>query len=335
MSNRPPSMRDVARLAGVSLSTVSRVMRGVPGVSPVVRERVQSAADELSYVVSRNASGLVTGRTGRVAVIVPFLQPWFFGSVLAGISDTLRHADLDMLVHQVGELRGQRGWTRSLPLRRNSDAVITVSMDLSSEECERLDDVGVPLVLTGQKVPGRACVFIDDRQGAAKATRHLLNLGHTRVAYIGSTGGPWLSLSSRHRLEGYRAAMADAGLPEWSVLSSPGRRGGELAMGELLAEHHPPTAVLTEFDDMAMGAYRTLRRSGVPVPGAISLMGFDNHEVASVLDLTTVDQAPRAIGAAAAELTIGILNEDAPHRHVEMPTQLILRQSTSTVRERP
>lgn len=335
MSNRPPSMRDVARLAGVSLSTVSRVMRGVPGVSPVVRERVQSAADELSYVVSRNASGLVTGRTGRVAVIVPFLQPWFFGSVLAGISDTLRRADLDMLVYQVGELRGQRGWTRSLPLRRNSDAVITVSMDLSTGECARLDDVGVPLVLTGQKVTGRTCVFIDDRRGAAKATRHLLNLGHTRVAYIGSTGGPWLSLSSRHRLEGYRAAMADAGLPEWSVLSSPGRRGGELAMGELLSEHHPPTAVLAEFDDMAMGAYRTLRRSGVSVPGTISLMGFDNHEVASVLDLTTVDQAPRAIGAAAAELTIGVLNDGAPHQHVEMPTQLILRQSTSTVRERP
>lgn len=335
MSNRSPSMRDVARLAGVSLSTVSRVMRGVPGVSPVVRERVQSAADELSYVVSRNASGLVTGRTGRIAVIVPFLQPWFFGSVLAGIGDTLRRADLDMLVYQVGELPGPRGRTHALPLRRNCDAIITVSMDLSTEECERLDDVGVPLVLTGQKVPGRTCVFIDDRQGAAKATRHLLNLGHTRVAYIGSTGGPWLSFSSRHRLEGYRTAMADAGLPEWSVLSSPGRRGGELAMGELLSEHHPPTAVLTEFDDMAMGAYRTLRRSGVSVPGTISLMGFDNHEVASVLDLTTIDQAPRAIGAAAAELTIGVLNDGSPHQHLEMPTQLILRQSTSTVRERP
>ena len=333
MSNRPPSMRDVARLAGVSLSTVSRVMRGVPGVSPTVRERVQNAADELSYVVSKNASGLVTGRTGRVAVIVPFLQPWFFGSVLAGISDTLRRADLDMLVYQVGELRGQRGWTRSLPLRRNSDAVITVSMDLSTEECERLDDVGVPLVLTGQKVPGRAGVSIDDRLGAAKATRHLLNLGHTRVAFLGSTGGSWLSLSSRNRLSGFQDAMADAGLPPWHVLTSPGHRGGELAMGELLSDHRPPTAVLAEFDDIAMGAYRTLRRSGISVPGAISLMGFDNHEAAGVLDLTTVDQSPQAIGAAAAGLTVDLLNGDAPaDRQVEMPTRLILRQSTSVPR---
>ncbi len=330
MSKHPPSMRDVARRAGVSLSTVSRVMRAVPGVAPAVRERVQEAADELSYVVSRNASGLVTGRTGRVAVVVPFLQPWFFGSVLAGISDGLQRAGLDMLVYQVGEMRGQRGWTSSLPLRRNSDAVITVAMDLSAEECGRLDDIGVPLVLTGQCVPGRAGVFIDDRQGAAKATRHLLNLGHTRVAYIGSEGGSWRSLSSRDRLEGFQSAMVEAGLAEWSVLSTPGRRGGELAMGELLSDHRPPTAVLAESDDIAMGAHRTLRRSGISVPGAISLMGFDDHEAAAVLDLTTVDQSPRAIGAAAADLTVDILAGEAPpDRHVEMPTRLILRQSTS------
>ncbi|MEU3309469.1 LacI family DNA-binding transcriptional regulator [Nocardiopsis sp. NPDC006832] len=330
MSKHPPSMRDVARRAGVSLSTVSRVMRGVPGVAPAVRQRVQEAADELSYVVSRNASGLVTGRTGRVAVIVPFLQPWFFGSVLAGISDGLQRAGLDMLVYQVGELRRQPGWTSSLPLRRNSDAVITVAMDLSAEECGRLDDVGVPLVLTGQSVPGRAGVFIDDRQGVAKATRHLLNLGHTRVAYIGSEGGSWRGRSSRDRLEGFQSTMVDAGLAEWSVLSTPGRRGGELAMGELLSDHRPPTAVLTEFDDIAMGAHRTLRRSGIPVPGAISLMGFDNHEAAAILDLTTVDQSPRAIGTAAADLTVDILAGEAPpDRHVEMPTRLILRQSTS------
>ncbi|MBR8740281.1 LacI family transcriptional regulator [Nocardiopsis sp. MG754419] len=326
-------MRDVARRAGVSLSTVSRVMRGVPGVSPAVRERVQNAADALSYVVSRNASGLVTGRTCRVAVVVPFLQPWFFGSVLAGISDGLREADLDMLLYQVGDLRGQRGWSRTLPLRRNSDAVITVSMDLSAQECDRLDDVDVPLVLTGQHVPGRAGVSIDDVEGAAKATRHLLNLGHTRVAYIGSRGGAWLSLSSRSRLAGYRAAMAEAGLPEWSVLCSPGDEGGELAMGELLSGHHPPTAVLAEFDAIAVSAHRTLRRSGIPVPGAISLMGFDNHETAAALDLTTVDQSPRAIGAAAAALTVEILHGAAPpDRYVEMPTQLILRQSTSAPR---
>ncbi|WP_150242914.1 LacI family DNA-binding transcriptional regulator [Nocardiopsis quinghaiensis] len=333
MSSQPASMRDVADRAGVSLSTVSRVLRGAPGVAPEVRHRVQRAADELSYVVSRNASGLVTGRTGRVAVVVPFLQPWYFGVALAGISDALREADLDMLVYQVGETRARQGWTRSLPLRRNTDAVVTVSMDLSEEECRRLDDVGVPMVLVGQCVPRRASVYIDDRAGAAGATRHLLNLGHTRVAYIGSRTEEWFSTSSRHRLEGYGAAMADAGLSPWSVVRSPGHEGGGLAMGELLSDHDPPTAVLAEFDSIALGAYRTLRRSGVRVPDSVSLMGFDNHEAASVLDLTTVDQAPYDTGLAAGRLTVDILTGTARDDvQLEMPTQLILRQSTAAPR---
>ncbi|MFJ9556737.1 LacI family DNA-binding transcriptional regulator [Nocardiopsis sp. NPDC101807] len=333
MASQPASMRDVAHRAGVSLSTVSRVLRGAPGVAPDVRRRVQRAADELSYVVSRNASGLVTGRTGRVAVVVPFLQPWFFGVVLSGISDALREADLDMLVYQVGETRSREGWTRALPLRRNSDAVVTVAMDLSEDECHRLDDVGVPVVLVGQCVPGRASVYIDDRAGAAGATRHLLNLGHTRIAYIGSRREEWSSTSSRHRLEGYGAAMATAGLVPWSVGKATGHAGGELAMGELLSDRDPPTAVLAEFDDIAMGAHRILRRSGVRVPGSLSLMGFDNHAAAAVLDLTTVDQAPYDTGLTAGRLTVGILDGKArTETHVEMPTQIILRQSTAAPR---
>ncbi|MFE6450780.1 LacI family DNA-binding transcriptional regulator [Nocardiopsis dassonvillei] len=332
MASQPASMRDVAHRAGVSLSTVSRVLRGAPGVAPEVRQRVQRAADELAYVVSRNASGLVTGRTGRVAVVVPFLQPWFFGMVLAGVSDALREADLDMLVYQVGETRAREGWTRALPLRRNTDAVVTVSMDLSEEECHRLDDVGVPVVLVGQRTPDRASVYIDDRAGAAGATRHLLNLGHTRVAYIASRSEAWSSASSRHRLEGYGAAMAEAGLTPRSVAKATGHTGGELAMGELLSDHDPPTAVLAEFDDLALGAYRTLRRSGVRVPESISLMGFDNHDTAAVMDLTTVDQAPYDTGLTAGRLTVGILGGTATRLQVEMPTQLILRQSTAAPR---
>ncbi|MFD3683368.1 LacI family DNA-binding transcriptional regulator [Nocardiopsis sp. NPDC058631] len=335
MRSQPASMRDVAHRAGVSLSTVSRVLRGAPGVAPEVRRRVQHAADELSYVVSRNASGLVTGRTGRVAVIVPFLQPWFFGAALSGISDALREADLDMLVYQVGETRAREGWTRALPLRRNTDAVITVSMDLSEEECHRLDDVGVPVVLVGQSAPGRAGVYIDDRAGTAGATRHLLNLGHTRIAYIGSRLEEWSSDSSRHRLEGYEAAMAAAGLTPWSVGNATGHTDGELAMGELLSDHDPPTAVLAEFDGLAMGAHRILRRSGVRVPDAISLMGFDNHDAAAALDLTTVDQAPYDIGLTAGRLTVGVLDgTERPDTRVEMPTRIILRQSTASPRGR-
>lgn len=323
-------MRDVARRAGVSLSTVSRVLRGAPGVTPEVRERVRRTADELSYVVSRNASELVTGRTGRIAVVVPSLEPWFFAAVLAGVGEALHRAGLDMLVYQVGV----RDWAHSLPLPRNSDAVLTVSLDLSEEEYHLLDEIGVPLVLIGQRLPGRAGVFIDDHAGAAAATRHLLNLGHTRIAYIGSGTGPRLSRSSRHRLAGYEAAMDEAGFEPWSVVKAHGHEGGGLAAGELLSGLALPTAVLTESDDMALGAHRALRRSGIEIPDAISLMGFDNHNTAEVLDLTTVDQSPREIGLEAGLLTADILEGTRPHdTHVEIPTQIIPRQSTAAPRQ--
>lgn len=330
MPKRPSSMRDVARRAGVSLSTVSRVLRDAPGVTPEVRERVQRAADELAYVVSRNASGLVTGRTGRVAAVVPSLEPWFFSAVLSGVGEALYRSGLDMLVYQVGV----HEWARSLPLPGNSDAVITVSLDLSEKECRLLDRIGVPLVLTGQRVPGRACVFIDNHAGAAAATRHLLNLGHTRIAYIGSRTGPHVSRSSRDRLAGYASVMGESGFEPWSVLKSHGHEGGGLAAGELLSGLSLPTAVLAESDDMALGAHRTLRRSGIAVPETISLMGFDNHGAAEILDLTTVDQSPRDIGLEVGLLTTDILEGARPRdTHVELPTQIIPRQSTAAPKE--
>lgn len=333
MSQRQPSMRDVAHRAGVSLSTVSRVLRGAPGVAPQVRERVRRAAEELSYVVSRNASGLVTGRTGRVAVVVPRLGPWYFGTVLAGIGEVLGEANLDLLVYQLGDAVVREAWMRDLPPRRNADAVITVSMDLTEAECQRLDRIGVPLVFTGQRLPGRACVYVDNRAGAAGATRHLLNLGHTRIAFIGARTGIEPKHSSVERLTGYTSAMAESGNTPWHVTKAPGHEGGEHAMGELLSAVDPPTAVLAETDEIALGALRTLRRSRVPVPEAISVMGFDNHDAASVLDLTTVDQDPRGTGVSAGRLALEMVRgAGLRSTHVETPVQILLRQSASAPR---
>jgi DNA-binding LacI/PurR family transcriptional regulator len=179
-----PRMRDVAERAGVSLSTVSRALRGAPGVAPAVRERVERAAAELSYVVSRGASSLVTGRTGRIAVIVPFLQPWFFGVALAGVYDQLAAGGRDMLVYQVGDTAELDSYVHSLPLRRNVDAVIAVSLDLGEGDIKQLDVLRLPVVCCSQQVKGCRSVFVDNVQAAAEATRHLLNLGHRRIAYI-------------------------------------------------------------------------------------------------------------------------------------------------------
>lgn len=332
MPKRSAGMRDVARRAEVSLSTVSRVLRGVPGVAPEVRERVRAAADELSYAVSRNASGLVTGRTCRVAVVVPSLRPWFFGAVASGLGHVLHGAGLDMLVHQA---EGLEDWTRDLPLAHNSDALVAVALQVTEEQYSHMSGLAGPVVLAGEELPGRASVYIDDRAGTAGATHHLLNLGHIHIAYIGTHTEHGPSRSSAARLAGYHDAMAEAGLEPWTVTKSPGPGGGELAVGELLSHQSPPTAVLAESDDVALGAYRALRRSGVRVPEAISLMGFDDHDASATLDLTTVDQDPAALGAAAGHLAADLVHG---RRHcdtrIELPVQIVPRQSTAAPQER-
>ncbi|RCV51160.1 LacI family DNA-binding transcriptional regulator [Marinitenerispora sediminis] len=329
-------MSDVARRAGVSLSTVSRALRGAPGVSPAVRAKVARAAAELSYVVSRDASSLVTGATGRVAAIVPFLRPWFFGAALAGISAELRAAGLDMLVYEVGDAEGLDSYVRALPLRRNVDAVIAVSLDLDDRETKQLDEIGVPVVYCSQRAEGRPSVFIDNAAAAAAATRFLLNLGHRRIAYVQSRDETGFSWISRHRRDGYLQAMAEAGAEAVVVTERDGPRGGAAAAARLLGAPNPPTALFAESDDVAMGALGVLRRSRVPVPEAVSVVGFDNHDVAEVLDLTTVAQPVSELGAAAARLAARLLRGGAdPAEHVLLPTELVVRRSASAPRTAP
>ncbi|GHD26595.1 LacI family transcriptional regulator [Nocardiopsis kunsanensis] len=301
-------------------------------MTPEVRDKVRAAAEELSYAVSRNASGLVTGRTCRVAVVVPSLRPWYFASVVSGLGHALHEAGLDMLVHQVGHLED---WIHTLPLRHNSDALVAVALELTEEQCAHAADMAGPVVLVGERLPGRASVHIDDHAGTAGATRHLLNLGHARIAYIGSRTDGGMSLSSTARLNGYHEAMTEAGLEPWTVTKSPGPGCGELAVGELLSHQSPPTAVLAESDNVALGAHRALRRSGVPVPGAISLMGFDDHDVSSALDLTTVDQAPQTLGRVTGHLVADLVQGRRPSDTcVELPVQIVPRQSTAAPRKR-
>ncbi|NYI07606.1 LacI family DNA-binding transcriptional regulator [Allostreptomyces psammosilenae] len=331
-----PRMSDVAARAGVSLSTVSRALRGASGVAPEVRARVERAAAEMGYVVSRGASSLVTGLTGRIAVIVPFLQPWFFGVAMAGIHSHLRSVGTDMVVYEVGDTRALTDYLRTLPLRRNVDAVIAVSLRPGQDDLDQLDAIGLPIVFCSHRVTGFPSVFIDEAGAAEGATRHLLNLGHTRIAYVQAqddTGFPW---HSRLRLEGYRRAVERIGAEPVVVTGRPGVEGGALAAAELLSRDDIPTAVLTESDDLALGVLRALRRSRLAVPEVMSVVGFDDQESAALFDLTTVAQPVHRLGAEAGRLASGVLDGSVSgDTHVELPTGLVIRGTTAAPRRGP
>jgi DNA-binding LacI/PurR family transcriptional regulator len=327
------TMADVARVAGVSVSTVSRALRGLASVSPEARRRVEHAARELSFAVSRSASSLVTGRTGRVAVLTPGVEAWFLGAAVSGIASVLRECELDLLVYCVTDMRERAEFFRRLPAQRNADALLVVSFALNVEERERLDALGMPVVYVSQHAPDRASVYVDDIAGARSGTRHLLNLGHRRIAFLQSQDDTAFAWSSQDRLVGYRRALEEADAPyeESLVVRGRGRRGIREAVGHLLSLPQPPTAIFVEDDQMAIEALAVLRSCGIRVPHQMSVLGFDDQGLAEPMGLSTIAQPAEEIGRAAARLAQAIISDPEcdPARHVVLPTRLIPRSTTA------
>ncbi|KOG38371.1 LacI family transcriptional regulator [Streptomyces decoyicus] len=328
-------MADVAHRAGVSVSTVSRTLRGLSTVSDTTRARVEAAARELSFAITRSASSLATGRTGRVAVLMPDLASWFLSSALSGMAPALREAGLDLLVYSVTDVHERADFFDRLPARRNADALLVVSFSLSPAERARLDDLSMPLVFVSQHAPGRPSVYVDDEDAALRGTRHLINLGHRRIAFLQTSDTTGFAWSSKNRLTGHLRALTEAGLEhdDSLVMSVPGWKGTGMAaaVGRLLSLQEPPTALFTETDDMAFRLLAALREANVPVPGRVSVMGFDDHVMAGVMGLTTLAQPAVEIGRAAVRLARSVIDDSdgAQERHIVLPTELVPRGSTA------
>ncbi|MGW3356746.1 LacI family DNA-binding transcriptional regulator [Streptomyces bungoensis] len=340
-AQRHPTMADVAERAGVSPSTVSRTLRGLPTVSPEVRTRVEQAARELNFAVSRQAASLVTGRTGVVAVLVPTLNSWFMGSALSSLGPMLRAAGRELNVYVIPDMAERTAFFEQLPARRNADALLVFGFDLTEEETARLDDLGMPVIYVSQHAEGRPSVYVDDAAGALMATRHLLNLGHRRIAFAPTVGASGFSFSSRERLLGYQQALTEAGIPlddELVVtMAIDDKRGLVAGVGRLLSLREPPTALFAEQDELAVAVVHTLRRARIEVPERMSVIGFDDHQVAEWFDLSTVAQSPSDMGRVAGELALRLIDDsEADHsRHVVLPVELIPRATTAPLAALP
>ncbi|MGP3967618.1 LacI family DNA-binding transcriptional regulator [Streptomyces sp. 6N223] len=331
------SIIDVARLAGVSTATVSRALRGLPNVSEATRERVLRAAEELSYAVSPHAASLASGRTGTVGVVLPFVNRWFYSRVLAGIDSVLRANDLDLLLYNLGDARVHERFFERMPLRRRVDAVIVLNLPLSKKEAETLVSMEVPIAVLGTRIPGCWHVSIDNAEGASTAVRHLINLGHRRIGMItGALNDPRGFTTPIVRQHAYRSVLAQAGIaydPELEAAGGFDIDEGASAMAKLLSLPDPPTAVFAESDQMAFGALRTLNRMGLSAPDDVSVIGFDDHETAELLDLTTISQPVMYQGELLARQILDALSgaSEEPTR-VVLPTRLRVRGTTGTAR---
>jgi LacI family repressor for deo operon, udp, cdd, tsx, nupC, and nupG len=331
------SIEDVARLAGVSIATVSRSLRGLPDVAASTRDRVLTAARELNYVASPFAARLASGRTGTVGVVVPFVNRWYFSEVLGAIEAVLHDAGFDLLLYNLGDKTGRERFFTEMPARKRVDALVVASLVLTEPETELLQALGVPIGILGVEHDQFYCTRIDDHLGASMAVNHLLDLGHHRIGLIGGDmADPMRFTPPHHRRRGYIDTLEAAGIGYERSLEALGYftvAGGEAATAELISRPDRPTALFAEADEMAYGALRALRRAGLQVPHDIALIGFDDHVTAELFDLSTIRQP---VDEQAAELMARLLTvmsaiEASPVDHV-LPTELIVRGSTDTRR---
>ncbi|WP_371931456.1 LacI family DNA-binding transcriptional regulator [Glutamicibacter sp. MNS18] len=327
-------IKDVAERAGVSIATVSRALSGRGNVSASSLQLVRQAADELGYVVSSSASGLASGRTRNIGVLLPSISHWFYALVLEGISAALLRAGYDTTLYQLSKDRAERETVFSdFLLRQRVDAVITISVELTTEELAALHALDKPLVGVGGPLPGVPTLYLDDEQVAQLATEHLLDLGHSRIAHLGGSRETEADFSlPTHRRTGYERALRQAGLEPDATLYRTADfsiDGARQAARQLLGTPgHRPTAIFAASDEMAIGAILAAGELGLQVPGDLSVVGIDDHPLAEVFNLTTVRQQPREQGEQAVAMllrTIDGREEATGHR---IGHQLIVRGST-------
>lgn len=333
------SIDEVAKLAGLSTATVSRALSGRGHVSPASRERVHVAAEALGYVVSSRASSLASGRTQNVGVIVPYLDRWFFSTVLSGATSALMRAGYDITLYNITADAAVRREVFSTFLRRQRvDAVVAVSIELDADETGQLLDLGLPVIAIGGPNPRLRTLTVDDTAVARLATEHLIGLGHHDIAHIGAS--PEFDMDfhipTQRRL-GFEQALADAGIPANPAFLEPADftvDGGFRAAKQLLGRPGPrPTAIFAASDEMAIGAILAARDLGFRVPQDLSIVGIDGHELGEFFQLTTVDQFPMGQGERAASAILAQLESTDAALSGDLPYDLIVRGTTARVQQ--
>jgi LacI family transcriptional regulator len=338
----PPAnvtIKDVARLSGVSSMTVSRVINGSERVSPETRQRVESAIAELGYVPSRLARGLIRQKTGTLALIVPDVANPFFTLIVRGAEDVARRAGYRMILADTrADLTIERDVIEEMLAHRVEGIMIAPVSDRSKGHLQRLATYGVEFVLIDRTVSGIESDVVtgDNVGGARRLVEHLISLGHRRIGFI--TESDEVS-TARDRRQAYEAALAAAGLsydPSLIVRSTVDPPGGFEGMRRLLELDEPPTAVFTVNNLVALGAIEAVRAHELEVPDDIALVCFDDIEYASRLYpfLTVMAQPAETLGTLGTQLLLERIEGRAPEqpRVVVLPAQFVVRRSCGATR---
>ena len=323
-----PSVKDVAAAAGVSLGTVSNVLNRPDRVSPATRSRVTQAMADLGFVRNESARQLRAGRSRILAYVMLDAANPFFTDVATGIEDAAEQAGLAVFTCN-SDNRAEREETYLTRLEEQRvQGVLITPLDPASPALARLARRGTPVVLVDRTAGDqRHCsVAVDDVLGGELAARHLLDLGHTRIAFV---GGPTSIGQVRERLEGVRRAVEPSHLETAALTVTEGRGAGERIAGMPAATR--PTAAFCANDLLALGLLQQCVTLGLRVPEDLAIVGYDDIDfaAAAAVPLTSVRQPRRQLGRAAAELLLDeASNPDHRHRQVIFTPELVARAST-------
>jgi len=333
------SIADIARIAGVSHTTVSRALRGSVLISLSTRERIQRLAQEMEYIPNAIAQSLQTQRTKTIGLVVTSIADPFLSDVVKGVEEVARAAGFSVLLSATHNDPEQEMSIIETFHRRRVDGLLVASSRITSEYQQRLDRIPVPTVLINSQAESQAeklhWVAVDDCLGAQLAVEHLLQLGHRAIGYLGISSRP---KSSKQRLKGYHNALSAAGIVPsdgWIVLT-PGTEASheeDVAIGQasLPALLESGVSAVFCYNDMtAIGVLMACRERGVAVPRELSVIGFDDIKLASYVApaLTTVGQPKLELGRTATQVMLDLLNNRPAKDHVLPPT-LIRRESTA------
>jgi DNA-binding LacI/PurR family transcriptional regulator len=331
----PATISDVAARAGVGVGTVSRVLNGRSNVRPVTRAKVLDAIAALQYRPSPLARNLSLRRTHVIGVVVPFFTSPSAVERVRGIASVLALSPYDLMLFDIESEDRREHAFRLFDRGDRSDGLLLLSLVPPEDEVERLRSARLPCVLVDAPHPAFSSFVIDDVLGGELATTHLIELGHERIAFVGDKPpDPFRFASSRDRTRGYERALAQAGIEPRPEYVREGTQSHHVARSiaiDLLRLPQRPTAIFAASDAQALGVLDAARILGLRVPEELSVVGFDDIDVAAHVGLTTVRQPLFESGRRGAELLLQMLGEDPPEQpqSEQLPLEVVVRSTTA------
>ncbi len=330
---KTPTIYDVAKLSGVSISTISRVLNAPDKVNLKTRTKALDAIDRLRFVPKAEARARAMRNTNRIGVITPFFTAPSFVQRLRGAASTLSKASYELVIYPVDSVEHLQGYISSIPIMGNLDGLIIMSLAIEEKDARRLFDNGMQTVLIEYAHTQLNSIVINDFQGGQLAARHFISKGHTKFGFLGDIEPPerYAIHPVKSRLQGFKDAIEKAGLllpKKYIKQAFYSQENSRQAAYELLNMSNRPTAIFAASDIQAISVMKVARQLNIKVPEDLAIIGFDDIDMAEYVDLTTIRQHLDESGRLAAEMVLARISDPGRAlQNINLPLNLIERQT--------